>query len=296
MTQTPANLTDDAALKQRLTLHLQQVARERDPYLATAGHFYVQHYIQQQLDQWGSVERYGFEFRGRRHYNLMLDLPSSAGSTSTGSTLKAPLLIGAHYDAVPGCPGADDNATGIAVLLELARAFAAHPARYPVRLVAFDLEEYGLIGSTAYAADLHQQKQALRLMISLEMLGYCCHTPGSQSYPPGLHYFYPNRGDFIGLIGNWQAIPDLLRLSRSLRRMGQPCEWLPAGARGKIVPDTRRSDHAPFWDRGYRAIMVTDTANLRNPHYHRSSDRLETLNLDFLTTLCRGLIEGLRSL
>jgi Zn-dependent M28 family amino/carboxypeptidase len=295
--QSPANSTDDTALKQRLILHLEQVARERDPYLARAGHFYVQHYIQHQLAQWGTVQRYGFEFRGQLHYNLILDLPSSTVATSTASTSSmAPLLIGAHYDAVPGCPGADDNATGIAVLLELARAFAAHPTRYPIRLVAFDLEEYGLVGSTAYAADLHQQKQALRLMVSLEMLGYCCSTPGSQVYPPGLQYFYPNRGDFIGLIGNWRSIPDLLRLSRSLRRAGQSCEWLPAGARGKIVPDTRRSDHAPFWDRGYRAIMVTDTANLRNPHYHRSSDRLETLDLDFLTTLCKGLIEGLRSL
>lgn len=291
MAQTPANQTDDGALKQRLTLHLQEVARERDPHLATVGHFYVQHYIQQQLSQWGTVERYGFEFRGQTHHNLILDLPAATSARSM-----PPLLIGAHYDAVPGCPGADDNATGVAVLLELARAFSVHPAQCPIRLVAFDLEEYGLVGSTAYAADLHQQKQPLRLMVSLEMLGYCSHTPGSQVYPPGLQYFYPNRGDFIGLIGNWRSIPDLIYLSRAIRRTGQPCEWLPAGARGKIVPDTRRSDHAPFWDRGYRAIMVTDTANLRNPHYHRNSDRLETLDLDFLTNLCRGLIEGLRSL
>jgi Zn-dependent M28 family amino/carboxypeptidase len=134
-------------------------------------------------------------------------------------------------------------------------------------------------------------------MISLEMLGYCDRTPGSQTYPPGLQYFYPNRGDFIGLIGNWQTIPELIRLSRIMRRVGQvPCEWLPAGKRGMIVPATRASDHSPFWDQGYRALMVTDTAFMRNPHYHRSSDRLETLDLDFLTGVCQGLIAGIRQL
>jgi Zn-dependent M28 family amino/carboxypeptidase len=276
-------------LKQNLLSHLQQLVRERDPYLNSVGHFYAQQYLQQQLAQWGQVEQHSFEFRGKTHQNLILNL-------SAASTVSAPLLIGAHYDAVPASPGADDNATGIAVLLELARSFAAQPIRYPVRLVAFDLEEYGLIGSTAYATLLHQQRQPLRLMISLEMLGYCDHTPNSQRYPPGLQAFYPDQGNFIGLIGNWRSIPDLIRLSRTMRQSGQLCEWLPAGVRGKLVPDTRRSDHAPFWDRGYRAILITDTANLRNPHYHRHSDRLETLDLDFLTNICQGLIAGLRAL
>jgi Zn-dependent M28 family amino/carboxypeptidase len=164
-------------------------------------------------------------------------------------------------------------------------------------LVAFDLEAMGLIGSKTYAAELHRQGQALRLMMSLEMLGYCGRTPGSQNYPAGLERFYPNRGDFIGLIGNIATIPDLLRLSRQMRKVGKvPCEWLPAGKQGRIVPETRLSDHAPFWDLGYRALMVTDTSFMRNPHYHKESDRLETLDLDFLTGVCRGLIAGIRSL
>lgn len=284
--------TDLAELKTALSLHLQQVTRERDPFLATAGHFYVQQYIQQQLSQWGTVEFHHFNFQGRPYQNLILHLPAAASSASP----RSPILIGAHYDAVPGSPGADDNATGVAVLLELARSFAARPLRYPLSLVAFDLEEYGLIGSEAYATLLQQQKQRLRLMLSLEMLGYCSSTDGSQLYPAGLQYFYPDQGNFIGLIGNLRAVPDLLRLSHQMRQAGQRCEWLPAGIRGKVVPDTRRSDHAPFWDRGYRAIMVTDTANLRNPHYHRSSDRLETLDLDFLSAVCHGIIAGLRSL
>ncbi len=287
-------IEDAAQLQQRLLEHLQAVIRDRDPFIATAGHFYTQQYIRQQFEQWGMIETHSFQFRHQTYQNLILNLPASSDAQVAR---RSPILIGAHYDTVPGSPGADDNATGIAVLLELARSFAAQPARYPIRLVAFDLEEYGLLGSRAYAAELHQQQQSLRLMISLEMLGYCSQTPNSQQYPSGLRYLYPDRGNFIGLIGNWQATPDLFRLSRPIRRIGQvPCEWLPIIAKGQWVPDTRRSDHAPFWDLGYRALMVTDTANLRNPHYHSSSDRLETLDLSFLVGVCRGLIAGLRSL
>jgi len=288
-------------LKNRLNAHLTHIVRERDPYLATAGHFFVREYIRGQLSQWGTVETHPFREQGTVFENLILNLPArpeEKGDRRSASTLtqKPPILIGAHYDAVTGSPGADDNATGVAVLLELARLFAAEPARYPVRLVAFDLEEtsYDRAGSTHYARSL--QQEPLRLMLSLEMLGYCVQTPHSQRYPTGLHYFYPDRGNFIGLIGNLKTIPDLIRLSRRMRQCDLPCEWLPAGNRGNLVPATRRSDHAVFWDQGYRALMVTDTAFLRNPHYHKCSDRIETLDLDFLTRVCQGLAQGLRQL
>lgn len=278
-------------LKESLHSHLTQIVRDRDPYLASAGHFYVQQYVRQQLEQWGTVETHEFQVRGRTHQNLILNLPPLRGKTTS-----APILIGAHYDAVPGTPGADDNATGVAVLLELAKAFAAEPLNYPVRLVAFDMEEYGLLGSQEYATQLKQQQQPLRLMLSLEMLGYCNSAPGSQRYPAGLQYFYPNRGNFIALIGNLSTIPDLIRLSLSIRKAGTPSEWLPVPNKGLMVRQTRLSDHSPFWDRGYRAMMVTDTAFMRNPHYHQPTDTIETLDLDFLTGVCRGLELGLRGL
>jgi Zn-dependent M28 family amino/carboxypeptidase len=289
-------------LKESLLAHLHQIVRERSPYLSTGGHFYVQQYVQQQLSQWGTVEIHKFQVGGETYQNLILNLPAAGGMrheiTSRKNTSKqAPILIGAHYDAVPGSPGADDNATGVAVLLELARAFAEQPISHPVRLVAFDMEEYGLLGGAAYATELWQQKQKLRLMLSLEMLGYSNDAPGSQHYPvPLLKWLYPDRGNFLALIGNAIAIPDLLRLSRKIRKDGVPCEWLPVPNRGSILPDTRRSDHAPFWDRGYRAVLVTDTANLRNPHYHQNSDRIDTLNLDFLTGVCDGLIRSISCL
>lgn len=286
-------------LKQSLQNHLTQIVRDRDPFLATAGHFFVRQYILAQLSQWGKVDIHEFQIRGQIFQNLVLNLPALNREGFP------PILIGAHYDTVPGTPGADDNATGVSVLLELAKAFATQPAKYPIQLVAFDLEEYGFTGkdgiavgsgASAYADLLRQQQQPLRLMISLEMLGYCDSTPGSQRYPSPLERFYPNRGDFIALIGNLPVIPDLIKLSRNMRQVGVPSEWLSVPNRGKILPQTRLSDHAPFWDRGYRAMMVTDTAMLRNPHYHKSSDRLETLNLDFLTGVCRGLIQGIRQL
>ena len=277
-------------VQQRLQTHLTQIVRDRDPYLASAGHFYVQQYIRQQLEQWGTVETHAFQVRGKTHQNLILNL------SPTSQNNCAPILIGAHYDAIPGTPGADDNATGVAVLLELARAFATEPLSYPVRFVAFDMEEYGLLGSQAYATDLKQQQQPLRLMLSLEMLGYCNSAPGSQRYPAGLQYFYPNRGNFIALIGNLSAIPDLIRLTRRIRKAGTPSEWLPVPNKGLMVRQTRLSDHSPFWDRGYRAMMVTDTAFMRNPHYHQPTDTIETLDLDFLSGVCRGLELGLRDL
>ncbi|WP_089127371.1 M28 family peptidase [Tolypothrix sp. NIES-4075] len=279
-------------LKKLLQTHLTFIARDRDPYLATGGHFFVKQYIKEQFEQWGSVEIHTFEVNGKACKNLILNLPPKRSRHQN----LPPILIAAHYDAVPGTPGADDNATGVAVLLELARMFATEPAKYPLRLVAFDMEEYGLLGSADYAAKLKQEKRSLRLMMSLEMLGYCDATPNSQNYPSPLERFYPNRGDFIALIGNLRTLPDLINLSRSIRQSGTPSEWLPVPNRGLIVRDTRRSDHAPFWDAGYPAIMVTDTANMRNPHYHKPSDTIATLNLDFLTGVCQGLEKGIRRL
>lgn len=281
-------------LKERLHSHLIQIVRDRNPYFASEGHFYVQQYIREQLAEWGTVEIDDFAVRGRIHHNLILDLPPLSPPLGKGGKQEKPIVIGAHYDTVPGTPGADDNATGVAVLLELARAIALQPIEYPVQLVAFDLEETGYFGSQHFATKLKQQQQPLRLMISLEMLGYCNHNPNSQSYPAGLKYFYPNCGNFIALIGNLRTVPDMINLSGKIRKSGQLCEWLPVPNRGLIVPDTRRSDHVPFWDNGYPAIMVTDTANMRNPHYHQASDKIETLDLDFLANVCQGLINSIR--
>jgi len=260
--------------------------------MATAGHFFVQEYISQQFALWGSVEIRTFAVNGLKCKNLILNLPSSQEVEKKVDL--PPILIAAHYDAVPGTVGADDNATGVAVLLELAQKFAEKPIKYPLRLVAFDMEEYGLLGSADYASWLRQQKQPLRLMISLEMLGYRDFAPGSQSYPPLLRHFYPNSGNFIALIGNLRTLKDMISLQRNMQKIGVLSQWLPVPNKGWLVPETRLSDHAPFWDEDYPAMMVTDTAFLRNPHYHQPGDTIDTLDLDFLAGVCAGLESGIR--
>lgn len=278
-------------LQTNLVNHLQQIVRKRDPYMAKEGHFFVREYIKQELSKFGQIELHKFDFYGVIYQNIILNLPSQEKSKNT-----APILIGAHYDTVLNSPGADDNGTGIAVLLELARFFSINKAPFPIRLVAFDLEEYGLLGSRTYANFLKHKKEPLRLMISLEMLGYCDRRPNSQKYPPGLKYFYSSKGDFIALIGNIFTIPEMMKISSKIKENNINCQWLPAGFKGLILPDTRRSDHAPFWDNGYKAMMVTDTANLRNPHYHRDTDTLKTLDLDFLTDVCQGLMMAIMAI
>jgi aminopeptidase YwaD len=227
------------------------------------------------------------DHHGHPHQSLVLDIP---GREKPGF-----ILVGAHFDAVPGSPGADDNGSALAVLLELARAFSRAPARRPIRPVAFDLEEINRSGSRAYARHIRDKSEPLALMISLEMLGYRDPHPGSQRYPPGLRYFYPDRGNFIALIGNLRTLPVLRRLARTMRKT-VPCEFLAVPFRGRMLPDTRRSDHSPFWDLGYPALMVTDTANMRNPHYHKPTDRIETLDIGFLAAVCCGLVSGLSRL
>ncbi|MCA6571720.1 MAG: M28 family peptidase [Pseudanabaena sp.] len=276
-------------LQSRLSAYLEKIVIERNPYYASAGHLFAREYIRSHFAKFGEVVTHEFEVNGNKHQNLILQIAAK------DQQQRSPLIIGAHYDTVPACVGADDNGSGVAVLLELAEYLSTNPIKYPVHLIAFDMEEYGLLGSHAYAKKLKGDRQKLRLMISLEMLGYCDRNPHSQSYPAGLDRFYPNTGDFIGLIGNIATIPDLIHLQHHMKST-VPSEWLPAGWRGLAIPDTRRSDHAPFWDAGYKALMITDTANMRNPHYHKSSDRLETLDLEFLTNVCQGLIAGITSL
>jgi len=278
--------------KNLLHKHLKEIVRVRDPFIETGNHFYVKEYIRQELSQFGTVETHQFSMLDDTYENLILNIePDSINSKN------APLLIGAHYDTVPGSPGADDNGTGVAVLLELARFFAKNKTKFPIRLVAFDLEEYGLVGSTAYAQFLKQKKEKLRLMISLEMLGYCNHEQNSQQYP--LEIFksiYPSQGNFIALIGNLMATADLIKISHNMEKLHLPCKWIPIPFQGRILPATRRSDHAPFWDSQYNAIMVTDTANLRNPNYHKPTDTIETINLDFVTLVCQGLINAIQNI
>jgi aminopeptidase YwaD len=172
-------------LHKRLINHLKKLVIERNPYYASAGHLFAREYIRSHFAKFGEVVIHEFEVNGNKHQNLILNIAANSQKQ------RSPLIIGAHYDTVPACVGADDNGSGVAVLLELTEYFSANPIKYPIQLIAFDMEEYGLSGSHAYANKLKNEKQKLRLMISLEMLGYCDRSPNSQHYPAGLDLTFP---------------------------------------------------------------------------------------------------------
>jgi Zn-dependent M28 family amino/carboxypeptidase len=193
------------------------------------------------------------------------------------------VLVAAHYDTVPGSPGADDNASGVAVVLEVARLFGSRPTPRTLQLAFFDQEELGLRGSIAFAAN-EAHLSNLRGVIVMDMVGFACYTVGCQRYPAGLPIIPPtNRGDFLAVVGDSEHLPLLEAFHQSGQPDLPPVLTLPVPLKGMLIPDTLRSDHAPFWYHGVGAVLLTDTANLRTPHYHQPSDTPATLHLSFFT-------------
>ena len=198
-----------------------------------------------------------------------------------------PLLIGAHYDTVSGSPGADDNASGLVVLLEVASRLRARPLVRPVWLVAFCLEEQDRLGSQAFVSRLKAERRELAGAIILECVGFARSEAGTQQTPPNVPIAVPTQGDFLAIVGNEASRSLVLQLEQEAQRHAaqlKPLSLVVPG-RGEAIPHTRRSDHASFWDADYPAVMLTDTANFRNPHYHRETDTVDTLNLEFLSNV-----------
>jgi hypothetical protein len=216
------------------------------------------------------------------------------------------LLLGAHYDSVVGTVGADDNASAIAVQLETARHLVALLGKEDldlgVKLVSFALEEPPVfatrhMGSRVHAKRARKEQEQIDGMICLEMVGYTCHAPGCQGYPfPLMFMGYPKQGDFIGIVGNLTSRHLTNSLYRSFQQNRElPVVKLTVPFGGWLMPSVRLSDHASFWDEGYPAVMVTDSAFYRNPHYHLASDTLETLDFQFMARLVESLLIFFRS-
>lgn len=265
-----------SSTQDRLSEHLEAVVGIRHPFSRPEAHAKARAYIKDVLGRFGNVDEHPFWSMGGRGTNLSLRL---------GGGDELPVIVGAHYDTVPESPGADDNASGVVGMLELARRCAEHPPKRPVWFAAFDLEEHGMFGGRAMARKLKGSKTRIEVMLSLEMLAYASDEPGSQSYPPLVGRGRPDAGNYIALIANGKARTSMKRIAGG---MPVPVQTLVAPLRGWPLLPTRLSDHSPFWDRGYAAIMVTDTAWLRNPNYHLPSDTIETLNLDFMA----GVVDG----
>jgi Zn-dependent M28 family amino/carboxypeptidase len=203
------------------------------------------------------------------------------------------VVVGAHYDTVGGCPGANDNGTGVAALLELARRFAGRPQARTVRFVAFVNEEPPFfqtpqMGSLVYANTARSNRDRIVGMLSLETMGYYSDLPGSQQYPaPEMAGLYPDVGDFIGFVANAASVELLQQAARAFAR-GTELP-LQAAAIPEALPGTGWSDHWSFWQAGYPAFMVTDTAPWRYPWYHTADDTPDRIDFTKLEEVVNGL-------
>jgi Zn-dependent M28 family amino/carboxypeptidase len=202
------------------------------------------------------------------------------------------ILIGAHYDSVQGSPGADDNSSGVAALLELSRLFTGTEPAITVRFVAFVNEEFPFfalknMGSLVYARAARQRGDQIRLMVSLEMLGYYSSEPGSQHYPPLFKYCYPDRGDFIAFVSNLRSYKQLRQAVKTFRAHSD--FFIEHLAAPILVPGIALSDQFSFWRQGYPAFMITDTAFYRNPWYHTARDTPDRLCYEPFARLTNGL-------
>ncbi len=238
------------------------------------------------------VQRDEFIFSGRSYRNI---IATASGMESKGEWV----LIGAHYDAVVDSPGADDNASGVAVMLEVARSLGP---RKGIKFVAFTLEEpqphsiHFLIGSKHFVDKMKSRGQIYRAVLILESVGYMSCKPESQLLPSLVKA--PHVGDFIGVVGNKKADGIMTGFKESAKRYVPELKVVTyrAPARGFLLPETRFSDHAPFWDAGYPAVMITDTAMFRNPNYHTPFDTSETLSPDFMAQVAAALIHTVEGL
>ncbi len=201
-------------------------------------------------------------------------------------------VVGAHIDAVEGSPGADDNASGAAAMLALAEHFGSGPPgarRVTLRFAAFNLEEWGMLGSQHHADRLHSSGRPVEGMISLEMLGYV-DPAAPQRYPPGLGIGRRRKADFISVVGNGASKRLVSAVAGAFSDVGGlPVETVTLPGAIALLIGAALSDHASFWRHGIPAVMVGDTSFYRNPHYHQPTDRLDTLSLPFLGKVTRGL-------
>lgn len=236
------------------------------------------------LDLCEILTGFGYEAKREGKYGNVVAMPARRTTR--------PMLIATHYDSVPDCPAADDNGSGMAVVLHLAEVMRG--AERGVHFALFNREEDGLLGSLDFVREWSEHGGPNYAEVHvLEMVGYRDRTPGSQRPPPGLPVRVPDTGDFIGLLGNRDSnavVRDLVRLAGEIG-LEVPVTGLQVlfGLEQK-APVLLRSDHAPFWHARVPAVMWTDTAEYRNPNYHQASDLPDTLDYDFMAAVCHLLL------
>ncbi len=255
-------------------------------------------YIEGQWSEMGySIQREAYDALGDEATNLIVE---RAGSQRADEIV----LLGAHYDTVPATPGADDNASAVAVLIEVSRLLREHTGKRTTRYVAFACEEPPYFNLDVMGSQHHARQSRLRGdkivgMLCLEMVGYYSEIKGSQSIPPGipvwLRRFFPQRANFLAAVGNmpsWKLCWQFRRgFKRVARRMPLFSICLP-----EKINEIRLSDNSSFWNQGYPALMLTDTSFLRNPNYHQATDTPDTLDYSRMTEVTLGVASAMRRL
>jgi len=293
---------DEVVLREELRSNVQKLAGE-------IGERNMSHYAQLNAaadfieDSFSRVglrtRRDSYEIRGQPCHNIEAEISGSEQGAAVFSQ-RSIIVIGAHYDSVFGSPGANDNGTGVAATLALARRFASAKPKQTLRFVAFVNEEppyflSGEMGSQVYARRCKERGDKISAMISLETIGYFSDAPDSQTYPsPGLDLLYPRVGNFIGFVSNVKSRALLRRVMALFRRDAKiPSEGasLPA-----FIPGVSWSDQWSFWQQGYPAIMVTDTAPFRYPYYHSSNDTPDKLDYDRFALVVSGMEKVIQEL
>jgi len=288
---------DEVTLREELHADVQKLAGEigernmwHSPQLNAAADFVENSFSGAGLHP----RRDSYELRGQACHNIEVEIRGTRPEI---------ILIGAHYDSVFGSPGANDNGSGVAAMLALARRFAGRKTEHTLRFVAFVNEEppyffSGEMGSLIYAGRCRARRDKIAAMISLETIGYFSDAPNSQTYPsPGLGVFYPKVGNFIGFVSNVHSrtllrrVIGLFRKDAKIPSEGAALPW--------FVPGVSWSDQWSFWKHGYPGIMVTDTAPFRYPYYHSANDTPDKLDYDRFALVVSGMekvIEGLDKL
>lgn len=284
----PPETLEEAFIRSELQLHVETLAvkiGERNfahyDKLNAAADYIEQSFLQTGL----SVQRHTYSIKDKIYYNIEAEKKGLHQPDKI-------IIVGAHYDSVQGSPGANDNGSGIAGVLSLARAFSTKSTARTIRFVAFANEEPPFflsknMGSYAYAKRCKERKENIIAMLSLETIGYYSDEERSQHHFPPLGFFYPSKGNFIAFASNLASRKLLREVTISFRRHKQfPSE---GGAFPGFFPGIFWSDHWAFWKMGYRALMVTDTAFLRYPYYHTAQDTPDKINFESMSRVVSGL-------
>jgi nucleotide-binding universal stress UspA family protein len=291
----PPLTAEEAALAAALKRHIETIAAREHNLVHYDELEKVARYIETTLESYGyAVGRQSFAVHGRPVRNIDATIEPAAERSDPDV-----VVVGAHYDSVAGSPGANDNATGVAAVLELARLLADRNGRSGrrIRLVLFVNEEppyfrTEAMGSLQYARALAARKERVVAMYSLETLGFYSSEPGSQRYPAPFGMMFPDRADFVAFVGLMNSRPLLQQTMRSFR--DHTAFPTIGGVAPGFVPGIDWSDHWAFARHGFQAVMITDTALFRYPHYHRPTDTPDKVDVEKLARVVKGIERVIR--